>query len=148
MYRDAGGGTQAGRERHRHGGEGHDPRVWPYGRDVNATKKSRLGRYEHRFLIRGPIQVSDGPVDGVPVAAYSHHQVHRRQDYGGGPDQGGTPPWDYRTRTPHSPPPSRDSAHRCWGPMYTAVLVASPPPGRAPSGPATGVPHWLFIVEV
>ena len=85
-------------------GKGHDPRVWPYGRDVNATKKSRLGRYEHRFLIRGPIQVSDGPVDGVPGAAYSHHQVHRRQDYGGGPDQGGTPPWDYRTRTPHSPP--------------------------------------------
>ena len=33
-------------------GKGHDPRVWPYGRDVNATKKSRLGRYEHRFLIR------------------------------------------------------------------------------------------------
>ena len=115
---------------------------------MDATRKSRLGRYEHRFLIRGPIQVLDGPVDGVPDAAYSHHQVHRRQDYRGGPDQGGTPPWDYRTRTPHSPPPSRGSAHRCWGPMYTAVLVASPPPDRAPSGPATGVPHWLFIVEV
>ena len=50
-------------------GKGHDPRVWPYGRDVNATKKSRLGRYEHRFLIRGPIQVSDGPVDSETVDA-------------------------------------------------------------------------------
>ena len=31
-----------------------------------------------------------------------------------------------------APPPSRDSAHRCWGPMYTAVLVASPPPRQSP----------------